>query len=71
MESINQKVRDRMSCDHKYPCVWGCKNDVVAVDMPRVTICKACYAKLRKTDPLKASILLTWRQYLKQHDNNN
>lgn len=55
-----------MNSDHKYPCVWGCGNSVVAVDMPKVTCCKACYAKLRKEKPEVAKKLETWDQFLRR-----
>lgn len=65
MTNYNQMVRDKMSDGHKYPCCW-CSNDVVAVDMPKVSICKPCYAKLRKEKPEVASRMETWRQFLKR-----
>ena len=64
METMNQRIRDKMCSAHKYPCVWGCNNDVVAVDMPKVTCCKVCYAKMRKSKPELAKKLQTWRQLI-------
>ena len=64
MASIEEQVREKMGSDHKYACVWGCKNDVVAVDMPRVTCCKSCYVKLKKEKPEVAKRLQTWAEFI-------
>ena len=64
MNDVNERVRTIMSSDHKYPCVYGCGNEVIAESMPKVTCCKACYVKLRKEKPDVASRLQTWAEFL-------
>lgn len=61
---IAELVREKMASTHKYPCLY-CSNDVVAVDMPRVGICKPCYARNKKN----VQHLKTWIQFLEESIN--
>lgn len=61
---MNKELSDLISSEDIVPCLF-CPLKVLRSDMPRVGVCKICYAKAKRAHSMEYNHLPTWEVFIK------